>query len=161
MKKIILVRHAESSINLDIKDFNRPLNDRGLLDAKLMSTKVKKYIKSLDIIITSGANRALSTSRIFANNFDIKTCDILIDNNIYNSSVDYIMSSIYTIPNEYKTVMIFGHNPTFHTLSQLLTGESIYDFPTCSIFCVKFDTINWIDVNKGKKEFMIYPKSLK
>ena len=33
---------------------------------------------------------------------------------------------IKTISNEYDSVIIAGHNPTFHYLSQLLSNESIF-----------------------------------
>ena len=45
MKKIILVRHAQSPIEYtNIIDFDRPLNNKGVLEAGLMSNKIKKYI---------------------------------------------------------------------------------------------------------------------
>ena len=71
MKKIILVRHAESPFrDIKIKDFDRPLNDKGVSEANLMGIKVKKYIMGVDCIITSGAKRAINTSEIVAKNID-------------------------------------------------------------------------------------------
>ena len=53
--------------------------------------------------------------------------------------------------------MITGHNPTFHFLSQILSGENISQFPACCMFCIEFDVEHWSQINKGKKQFMISP----
>jgi|TARA_B110001454_G_scaffold192428_1_gene192712 phosphohistidine phosphatase len=162
MKKIILVRHAESPFrDIKIKDFDRPLNDKGVSEANLMGIKVKKYIKGVDSIITSGAKRAFNTSEIIAKNIDFDIQNIKIDNNIYNSSTNFIIDLLHSTSNEYKSIMVFGHNPVFHHLSQILSGEIVNNFPTCSMICIKFDVDNWININKGKKEFMIYPNLFK
>ena len=162
MKKIILVRHAQSPIEYaNIIDFDRPLNNKGVLEAELMSNKIKKFISKVDVIISSGANRALSTSGIIAANINFNSDDIIIDDNIYNSSIDYMLSLIYSIPNKHEIVMLFGHNPTFHRLSQLLVKERIHIFPTCAMFGIKFNVNSWTDIDKGIKDFMIYPDSLK
>ena len=106
MKKIILVRHAQSPIEYsNIIDFDRPLNNKGVLEAEFMSNKIKKYISKVDVVITSGANRALSTSEIIAANINFNSDDIIIDDNIYNSSIDYMLSLIYSIPNKHEIVM--------------------------------------------------------
>ena len=43
MKKIILVRHAESSLSsFQISDFDRPLSKNGILESNLISSKLKE-----------------------------------------------------------------------------------------------------------------------
>ena len=72
-----------------------------------------------------------------------------------------MLNIINNIPNKYNSVMIAGHNPTFHYLSQLLSNETISEFPTCSMFSLEFDVDSWNEVDRGKKQFMIYPKLFK
>jgi len=65
MRKIILVRHAQSPFkNMKIKDFDRTLNKTGIFEANVMGNQIKKYKVEVDYIITSGANRALETCKI-------------------------------------------------------------------------------------------------
>ena len=162
MKKIILVRHAESPFSdLKIKDYDRPLNYKGISEANLMGNEIKNYKMEVDFMITSGANRAFHTSKIVAKNIGFDIEKIKIDNNIYNSSTNFMINLLCGIPNDYKIIMLFGHNPTFHHLSQILSGELVNNFPPCSMFCINFDIYNWININKGKKEFMIYPDLFK
>ena len=69
MKHLLLVRHAESPFNYhNCKDFDRPLNNQGIEDAKVMATQLIKNKFSPDLIVSSGANRALTTSQIIAEN---------------------------------------------------------------------------------------------
>lgn len=162
MKKIILIRHAESPFGyIKIKDFDRPLNETGISEANLMGNQIKKYKMDVDCIITSGANRAFNTSRIIANCICYNIKKIKIDDNIYNSSTDFMINLINNISDDYKTIMIFGHNPTLHHLSQILSEEIIINFPTCTMYSIIFDVSSWSKIIKGKKEFMIYPDLFK
>ena len=86
MKKIILVRHAESSLSsFQISDFDRPLSKNGILESNLISSKLKENKISIDYFISSSANRALSTAKIFAENLNFKFQKIVVNDNIYNA----------------------------------------------------------------------------
>ena len=159
MKYLLIVRHAESPLNFNnYKDFDRPLNNKGNKDAKMMADQLLKNNVLPDFIISSGANRALATSQIIAEHIDYQKTKIQINNNIYNSSCDDIMSTIRNVSDEYDKLMIAGHNPTLHLLSQTLSSENIIKFPTCSMFCIKFNIEFWSLLVRGEKLFMIYPQ---
>ena len=158
MKKIILVRHAESSLSsFQISDFDRPLSKNGILESNLISSKLKENKISIDYFISSSANRALSTAKIFAENLNFNFQNIVVNDNIYNASISHLIDIIHTIPNNFNEIIVFGHNPSLHKLSQNLTNSIIYEFPTCSAFCIKFDIENWSDLNNGQNEFFLYP----
>ena len=72
-----------------------------------------------------------------------------------------MLNIISSIDNKYGFVMITGHNPTFHYLSQLLSNESIIKFPTCSMFAIAFNVDLWSEVSIGEKKFMIFPQLYK
>ena len=158
MKNLLLMRHAEPNINiLGVKDINRSLNEIGTNDAEMMGKhmKIKKYIP--DIIISSPAVRALSTAKIIAKIINYPFSKIIINRNIYYSSSKEILEIIQNVSNKYDILMITGHNPTLHHLSQTLTGEQVFTFPTCSIFCIQFDVEHWNQIDVGEKKFMIFP----
>jgi phosphohistidine phosphatase len=80
MKELILVRHAKSSWdNPDWTDFNRPLNKRGLADAPFMANLATKWEFKPQMIISSTANRALTTSKIFAEAFGLPSESFIED----------------------------------------------------------------------------------
>ncbi len=63
MKTLILVRHAKSSWEeVNLPDFDRPLNKRGKDDAKKMAERLHKKINKLDAIVSSPAKRAKKNS---------------------------------------------------------------------------------------------------
>ena len=162
MKHLLLVRHAQSDLNHAVlNDFDRPLNSTGQSDAILMADVLLKNNINLDYIISSGANRAYSTSKLIADRIKYFIDSIDLNNDIYHSSEQTMLNIINNIPNKYNSVMIAGHNPTFHYLSQLLSNETISEFPTCSMFSLEFDVDSWSEVDRGKKQFMIYPKLFK
>ena len=67
MKQLLLVRHAKSSwANIDQDDFNRPLNERGHVDAPMMARRLLARGLSIDLIVSSTALRALTTAEYFA-----------------------------------------------------------------------------------------------
>ena len=159
MKQLLLVRHAESNLNYNnLKDFDRPLNNKGEKDAKIMAKQLIDLKFIPEYIISSGANRALTTSKIIAQNVNYPESDIEVNDNIYHSSYETVLEIVQNISDEYKKIMIVGHNPTFHFLSQILSGENVSKFPTCSMFCIEFDVEHWAQIDKGKKQFMIFPK---
>ena len=162
MKKIFLVRHAESSISsLSISDFDRPLSKNGILESNLISSKLKENNISIDYFISSSAKRAKSTAKIFAENFKYNTKDIIMNSDVYDSSAYDLINIIYNIPNRFNKVMIFGHNPSLHDVAQRLINKVIHKFPTCSVCCIEFKIDNWTKVRFGKKDFLIYPNQFK
>ena len=157
MKKLLIVRHAKSCLSFDQRDFDRPLNSDGESDAKMMAGKLIEKQFMPDYIISSGANRALTTAQIISKETKYDLNNIEVNNDMYNSSVDITTDIIKIISNEYNSVIITGHNPTFHYLSQILSNETINSFPTCSMFCVLFKINDWLEIENGEKIFMIYP----
>ena len=70
MKTLYIVRHAKSSWDYEsIADIDRPLKERGIKDAHLISNYLAETIKKPDVFVTSSANRALHTAIIFCDNF--------------------------------------------------------------------------------------------
>ena len=162
MKRLLLLRHAESTWDFSsVKDFDRPLNKVGSSDADLIGGKLIQNKIKIDYMLSSGANRAITTAKIIASCIDYSVKSIEINNDIYHSSQDIMMNIINLFPDTYSSVMIVGHNPTFHYLSQLLSGELLNEFPTCTVFCIEFDVESWTQVIKGKKQFIIFPELYK
>ena len=162
MKYLLLVRHAESSLNYtNIKDFDRLLNESGILESKLMGQELVERKFTPDYIMSSGASRALETAKILSNKINYDLNEIEINNNIYHGSYENVLEIIKNLSDKYEKLMIVGHNPTMHFLSQILTGEKNEGFSTCSMCYIKFDIENWILIDSGKKQFLISPKLFK
>lgn len=161
MKSLLLIRHAKSSWDLDVDDFERPLNHRGQDDAPAMAKRlIKKDIK-IDLFISSPAKRALATAAFFAHAYDKKSKDILTIPSLYEPSIDAFYNAIADLDDGYKTVAVFSHNPTITDFANRLTSYHVDDMPTCAVFAVKADLRNWKEFSSVPKEFWFfdYPKA--
>ena len=117
MKSIIIIRHADASYDTNIPtDFDRPLTNQGLLDAKVMGKVLSNKTQDINLILSSPANRAITTARIIAEQIEY---DKIIEEKkrIYNASYREILDIISKLNNEIHSVIIFGHNPGLHMLT--------------------------------------------
>ena len=156
MKKLFLIRHAKSDwTNPELKDIERYLNERGYSNANMMGAKFN-YVP--DLIISSPAIRAISTALIFARNINYNSNNVVIKQELYESSVQDYLAVINSIDNSYSTVLLFAHNPTISDVAQELTQALPIDMPTCAIAGISFDTDDWKKAKTGKLFLFDYPK---
>ncbi len=98
MKYIYLIRHAKSSWGeVDISDFDRPLNKRGKKDLPFMANRLKEFGIKPDLILSSPAKRAQKTAKTIAETIDYDMQDILYEESLYDSSYTtyrYLLDSL-------------------------------------------------------------------
>ncbi|MCX6169002.1 MAG: histidine phosphatase family protein [Ignavibacteriales bacterium] len=161
MKTLYLIRHAKSSWDdQDQTDFDRPLNKRGKHDAPLMADILKMKSVEPDLIISSPANRALSTAIIFAEILEYDLNTITTDERIYEAGIKELITLVREIDDMNNTVIIFGHNPGFTSFTNLLGDKYIPDMPTCSIVGLELGVAQWDQAERhcGKIFLFEYPK---
>jgi phosphohistidine phosphatase len=165
MKQLIIVRHAKSSWdNPLLADFDRPLNNRGEKDAPRMAKKVRDQSITPDMIITSPANRALTTCKAFCHTLRIPEDRIVIEKKLYHASEDQILSFLKTLKDhprdKEEVVMIFGHNPGLTEFTNSLLNEDIENIPTCGVVGGTLSIPSWKEIKWGcgEMEFFHYPK---
>jgi len=161
MKTLYLIRHAKSSWkDPKLTDFDRPLNKRGKKDAPFMADFLAREIEKPDLIISSPANRALTTAKIFADTFNYPQECIKTDKRIYEAGRDSHFEVISGIRAADNQVMLLGHNPDITWLAENLSGQSFGNIPTCGIVCLQFNISDWAEVKSqpGQLKFYQYPK---
>ena len=155
-KKLFLLRHAKSSWkDFSIRDFDRPLNKRGKHDAPMMAERMKERGIKPDIILSSPAKRAKSTSKYFSKELE---SGIRYDDSIYESTVLRLREIIKEAFEKYDTIMLVGHNPSITVLANAISGRYIDNIPTCGIAGFEFDSGD-IDTANAALLFFDYPKS--
>src|SRR2546427_2259563 len=116
MKKLYLVRHAKSSWdNVEMNDFDRPLNERGTKDAPHMANVLKQRRVFPDRMISSPAVRALTTCKAFAKELGFDKNNIITIDKLYHASADTWLQVLQSLK-EHKhdkedVALVFGHNP--------------------------------------------------
>ncbi|MEQ9414825.1 MAG: histidine phosphatase family protein, partial [Cyclobacteriaceae bacterium] len=156
-----LVRHAKSSWeNPDLSDFDRPLNERGIRDAPRMGKRIKEREIFPDLMLSSPANRALTTCREIASILGYDASRIKTDRRIYHGGEEDLSTVLSEISDTQKDVMLFGHNPGFTYFANMLFNEHIMNIPTCGVVGGKLKIKSWREISAGcgKMEFFDFPK---
>lgn len=157
MKVFYLIRHAKSSWgDPTLRDFERPLNNRGLRDAPFMSQLLKGKGEIPNQIISSPALRAHTTSKYFAKAFDIAEEAIVLEKNIYEAYPEQVIEIIQGLDDELQTVFLFGHNPAFTSLANMFAEEYIANVATCGIVRVVSTSKTWADVDTTNTQVAEY-----
>lgn len=158
MKTLILVRHAKSDWPENTDDFDRPLADRGLDDAKKMSKYLKEKNIQIDKFVSSPALRALTTCKIFNQTYEI---GISTDQKLYHPSERNFESVIYDLDDSVNSVALFSHNNGISNFANLISGDIIM-FPTCGVAGFSVNCDSWTDFEGAEKKLLFFyePKKI-
>jgi phosphohistidine phosphatase len=146
MKSLYLIRHAKSSWeDVRVKDFDRPLNERGHQDAPSMAAFLKSHHIQPDIFISSPALRAKTTCEYFSSVFGYPNENILFEDNLYEAMPNTLYAIIHSIDNQHNTVFMFGHNPSISMFMDYFLQDYIPEVPTCGILKFELSSEKWAD----------------
>ncbi len=160
MKKLLIMRHGKSDWGAGSqRDFDRPLNDRGLRDTPLIGEELKKRDLTPDLIIASPAERAKTTAENVAK-FSGYGKNIQWDESFYFGYFKEIIKKITKTEDDTETLLVVGHNPTWSSLVEHLSGK-YFDMKTANVCILEFDG-NWKNLKEGSCIFndAILPKKL-
>tara|TARA_B100001559_G_C16306965_1_gene532389 strand:+ start:77 stop:571 length:495 start_codon:yes stop_codon:yes gene_type:complete len=162
MKEIYVLRHAKSSWdNSNLSDFERPLADRGISDAKKMSKFLKDMNIKIDKVLCSNAIRAKETFDLTADGFNFEIDKATYLEKLYFGDTTTIIQDLKELDESLNNILIVGHNPTLHYLVEILTNESINRFTTCNLATISHDG-EWVSLNSQQCSLksLIRPKEL-
>ena len=161
MKTLILVRHGKSSWEYAVSDKDRPLQERGVNDALLVSNALKAQEIEVDAVYSSPANRALHTCMIFMRQLEFPFENLRIIEDLYDFSGDSDLEFIKSLDDSLQTVMIFGHNHAFTHLANSLGNTYIDNVPTSGLVHLNLEVKQWNSISKGTTKQTIFPKALR
>lgn len=163
MHLLTLVRHAKSSWDdPEMSDFDRPLNARGERVAPEMAQRMAGVLESPLQLISSPALRAISTARIFARALGIPEKKIRLEPSIYDATTGTLLDIVQSLDESITHAVLFGHNPGFSDLAQLLSQAMPREMPTCSLVTLSINAAHWRDVAPDGARLLRfhYPKEL-
>ena len=162
MKKILIIRHAKSSwAEIGQRDFDRPLNERGMRDAPEMAQRLIKKGIVVNAFISSSAKRALTTTQLMMQEMKMKDDQLIIVPELYHAPPSVMLSAINNTPNEFETIAVVCHNPGITVFANMIKGLSIDNVPTCGVLMLKSDVNKWEEVSEKNLAFAFidYPKN--
>ena len=149
MKKLVFLRHAKSSWEYYVEDFDRPLSEKGINDINKVSLKNVSFFKKFEIFLTSPANRALHTSTILTRNVFNKYQKLSVVEELYSFNYKNVIDYVYKLDNEFSNVVLVGHNPAFSLAAQQLSKTKSPELKTSDWIMLEFEQNDWSKINLG------------
>jgi phosphohistidine phosphatase len=162
MKTLLLLRHAKSSWKDGAeKDFDRPLNQRGLKAAPAIGRMISKRKLKPDLVLSSPAERARQTTQLVIAAAAMKT-ELRYDERIYEATGARLFEIVTQIEDDANLAMLVGHNPGLEELLEMLTGEA-HRLATAALVCIELDIDKWSKcrAGAGRRQWLVKPKDLK
>jgi phosphohistidine phosphatase len=150
MKTLYLLRHAKSSWAIPgQKDFDRPLNGRGMRDAPAMGARMCEHGFEVDLVVSSPAVRALSTAYAVCAELGLSPDSIVQDRQIYLAGSAKLLQLISLFDESKHSALIVAHNPALTDLANELARASIDNIPTSGLVSIALPIQYWAEVLPG------------
>lgn len=164
MKQLLLVRHAKSSwAEAGRRDFDRPLNARGERNAPEMAARLVARGIRPQLIVASGARRALATAQKMAVVLGYPVADIEIVDALYEASEQTWFERIRALPPSCDVALMVGHNPEITAVANRLCPRArIVNVPTCGVLWLEYTLADWRELPQAtpRRWDFDYPKRL-
>jgi phosphohistidine phosphatase len=158
MKTLGLFRHAKSDWNdARLRDFDRPLNERGVKGAAVMGAHIVGQGTKWYRIISSPAVRAAQSVEIAAQAAGTNPA-IIWDRRIYLASSASLLDLLRDQEGDPASILMVGHNPGLEDLifdlvpddgSSPLRDIVEEKFPTATFAVLELDIDSWSDADDG------------
>lgn len=143
-----------------MRDFDRPLNKRGLKAAALLGKFMRREKLNPRLIISSPAKRARLTASLIMEN-GVLEGDLRYDERIYEADAERLLKVVSQIDEAVDMAMLVGHNPGLEELLYALTGEHL-EMATATLAQISLKLDKWSAVTQksGRLKSLVNPKSL-
>ena len=169
MFELYVMRHSKSSwSNLNLEDFDRPLNKRGKKNAKLVCEFFVKKKINFDYVLISSSKRTQKTLKILLKKIK-KPKKIFLSKKLYLADEKKIIEYIKKVPKKYNSILLINHEPVITNLVRDLIKNHNnnlfkllnYKFSTSAFAKINFKIKDWSEVvNKGVLKEFIRPKDI-
>ncbi|MGY1680835.1 SixA phosphatase family protein [Geodermatophilus sp. SYSU D01176] len=116
-RRLLLVRHAEAAAGP--VDADRPLTGQGARDAAAIGAWLAQAGPVPDRVVVSPALRAGQTWEQARAVLDPGTPPV-VDARVYDNTVEALLAVVRETPDEVRTLVVVGHNPSVRDLTGVL-----------------------------------------
>ncbi len=159
MKRVLLMRHAKSSWDNHLQtDHERPLNERGKLDAHNMAKYIIEKGFLPELMLVSDSVRTRETRELIMP--FLPAISTQFSALLYMASAQTIVDHIKNTDNLLDTVLVLAHNPGITEAFYELAHVRIDNVPTAGVGCITFDVDSFKNIapHNASLEYFIYPK---
>jgi phosphohistidine phosphatase len=161
-RRIVLLRHAKADWP-QVSDHERPLAERGRTDAPVAGRRLAETGISFDLALCSTAVRTRETWKLAVHELPHRPRTVY-EERLYEASLGELIALINETPEDVDDLLVIGHNPGMHALSDALAGSAEGDtltrmnrggFPTAAFSVLGF-TGSWKSVEHGVATLLDY-----
>ena len=154
-RTIVLLRHAKADWP-SVPDHERPLADRGRLDAPAAGRRFTDDGIAPDLALCSTSARTRETWKLVAHELPHRPKTVY-EERLYDASLGELLALLSETPDEIGSLVLVGHNPGMHALADALAGSAEGDtrtrmsrigFPTAAFAVLTFGG-SWKSVEHG------------
>ncbi len=147
MTRLFLLRHAKAMpAEPGTRDFDRPLDAKGILDAKALGGEMLARGLVPIKILCSAALRTRQTLEHVVEILPFES-EIIYSDTLYNSEADGYLEEIMA-HGDWASLLVIGHNPATEELSNILVSRHdkqsiralMRGFPTCGLAHFEFES---------------------
>ncbi|MFE7763433.1 SixA phosphatase family protein [Streptomyces sp. NPDC057438] len=154
-RRIVLFRHAKADWP-QVSDHERPLADRGRMDAAVAGRKLADSGIPLDLALCSTAVRTRETWKLAVHELPERPKTVY-EERIYEASPGELIALLNETPDDVRNMVLIGHNPGIQGLADILAGSAEGDtrtrlnrhgFPAAAFAVLSFEGV-WKGLEPG------------
>ncbi|MDH6698511.1 histidine phosphatase family protein [Streptomyces sp. MAA16] len=154
-RRIVLFRHAKADWP-QVTDHERPLAERGRLDAAEAGRRLADTGVPLDLALCSTSTRTRETWKLAVHEFPQRP-KTSYEERIYDASPGELIALLNETPDDTGNAVLIGHNPGVQSLAEILVGAVEGDagqrlarrgFPTAAFAVLTFEG-SWKSLEPG------------
>jgi len=128
--QLIIVRHAHADWpNHRGTDFERPLTERGLAEARATAHAISAAGHRPTLLLASPACRTRQTAEILAKEFELPEQAVRYADSLYNACAATLEAELRRVAAPGQLVVLVAHNPGVSNLARMLANDP--DAPAC------------------------------
>ncbi|MCX4509892.1 histidine phosphatase family protein [Streptomyces sp. NBC_01619] len=161
-RRIVLLRHAKADWP-QVSDHERPLADRGRMDAPVAGRKLADTGIPFDLALCSTSARTRETWKLAVHELPERPRTVY-EERLYDASLGDLLALLNETPDDIADLLLIGHNPGMLALADALAGKAEGDtmqrmtrggFPTAAFAVVGFSG-SWKTVEHGVGTLLDY-----
>ncbi|MEV6763318.1 histidine phosphatase family protein [Streptomyces sp. NPDC051105] len=161
-RRIVFFRHAKADWP-QVTDHERPLADRGRTEAAVAGRKLADSGIAFDLALCSTSVRTRETWKLAVHELAHRPKTVY-EERVYDASPGELIAVLNEVPDDAQDVILIGHNPGVHAVTEILTGSSEDDardhmnrrgFPTAAFAVMTFEG-SWKSLEPGAATLVDY-----
>ncbi|MFH8341286.1 SixA phosphatase family protein [Streptomyces sp. AM6-12] len=154
-RSIAVFRHAKADWP-QVSDHERPLAERGRMDAAVAGRRLSDSGLAFDLALCSTATRTRETWKLAVHELDHRPKTVY-EERVYEASPGQLIALLNEVPDDVGNLILIGHNPGVHGLAEILAGSADGDarermnrrgFPAAAFAVLSFEG-SWKGLEPG------------